>query len=223
MVHESLDETLRPFVEVSALVLAAGALTLLALALGAELLRRHRRAPALLRVLDPLVPRPARAAALALVTVVATVLGPTTGPATAGADDSVRAWLRGRQTVSTTTTTTTTASGATSLDSARQDPTVVAPPRPGASSRPLVPAPATPPAAPTVHPVDRYVVEPGDCLWTIARRQLGPAATNAAVDAGWRAVYAANREAVGDDPNLIHPGLVLTLPPTTPPQTTPPT
>jgi len=65
-------------------------------------------------------------------------------------------------------------------------------------------------AAPT------YTVATGDCLWSIAARVLGRHATARAVDRGWRAIYDANRDAIGADPNLIHPGLVLTLPPLEP-------
>jgi nucleoid-associated protein YgaU len=53
----------------------------------------------------------------------------------------------------------------------------------------------------------------GDCLWTIAARVLGANATTRAIDRGWRSIYAANRDAIGADPDLIHPGLVLALPP----------
>jgi hypothetical protein len=56
------------------------------------------------------------------------------------------------------------------------------------------------------------VVRPGDSLWAIARRDLGPAAGDAAVDARWRAVYAANRRLVGPDPDVLVPGLRLLLP-----------
>jgi nucleoid-associated protein YgaU len=56
-------------------------------------------------------------------------------------------------------------------------------------------------------------VQRGECLWSIAARQLGPQATNRTTDAAWRRIYAANRTAVGPDPNLIRPGLVLALPP----------
>jgi nucleoid-associated protein YgaU len=56
-------------------------------------------------------------------------------------------------------------------------------------------------------------VQAGDCLWNIAGRQLGPGATNAAIDWAWRSIYALNRAAIGDNPNLIRPGLTLTLPP----------
>ena len=78
---------------------------------------------------------------------------------------------------------------------------------------PAVPAPSPPAAVPAAgeRPV-RYVVVAGDCLWDIAARLIGPSASNAATDRGWRAIYAANRDAVGDDPSLIHPGLALTIP-----------
>ncbi|MGW3204287.1 M23 family metallopeptidase [Streptomyces sp. NPDC001135] len=48
-----------------------------------------------------------------------------------------------------------------------------------------------------------YRVKSGDCLSTIADEQH--------VAGGWHRLYAANRQAVGDDPALIHPGLKLAL------------
>jgi nucleoid-associated protein YgaU len=74
-------------------------------------------------------------------------------------------------------------------------------------------APPPPHALAPPAPTTTYVVRPGDCLWRIAARALGPGTSNRAVDAGWRAIYAENRASIGDDPGLIHPGLVLTLPP----------
>ena len=50
----------------------------------------------------------------------------------------------------------------------------------------------------------RYVVQDGDTLSGIAIRF--------AVHGGWPALYAANRQAVGPDPNVIHAGTVLVLP-----------
>jgi LysM repeat protein len=64
--------------------------------------------------------------------------------------------------------------------------------------------------APAAHPaaarpaVTKYVVQPGDSLSAIA--------TRFAVHGGWPTLYAANRRAVGPDPNTIHPGTVLRLP-----------
>ena len=73
------------------------------------------------------------------------------------------------------------------------------------------PAAKADPTAPVEHSV-QYVVVAGDCLWNIAARVIGPGASNAAIDRGWRAIYVANRSAIGGDPGLIHPGLVLTIP-----------
>jgi nucleoid-associated protein YgaU len=61
-----------------------------------------------------------------------------------------------------------------------------------------------------------YTVVPGDCLWAIASHRLGGGATGRDIDRAWRAIYEFNRDAIGSDPNLIHPGLVLALPPLDP-------
>lgn len=50
----------------------------------------------------------------------------------------------------------------------------------------------------------RYVVRDGDTLSSIAA-EFG-------VRGGWSALYAANRHAIGPDPNVIHAGTVLVLP-----------
>ncbi len=63
------------------------------------------------------------------------------------------------------------------------------------------------PAAPVTAarpPVTKYVVQYGDTLSSIA--------TRFAVHGGWPALYAANRRAIGRDPNTIRPGTVLMLP-----------
>ncbi len=49
-------------------------------------------------------------------------------------------------------------------------------------------------------------VRAGDSLWSIARADLGPDASVGAIDARWRALYAANRVEIGKDPDLIRPG-----------------
>ncbi|MEQ8144597.1 LysM peptidoglycan-binding domain-containing M23 family metallopeptidase [Streptomyces sp. OP7] len=48
-----------------------------------------------------------------------------------------------------------------------------------------------------------YTVKAGDYLAKIAEAEH--------VDGGWKKLYADNREAVGEDPSLIHPGLKLSL------------
>jgi hypothetical protein len=64
-------------------------------------------------------------------------------------------------------------------------------------------------------------VQPGDCLWRIAARDLAhrqgsPAGRiqvdDAAVDRRWREIYAANRAVIGPDPDLIRPAERLRLP-----------
>lgn len=56
------------------------------------------------------------------------------------------------------------------------------------------------------------VVAPGDSLWAIASRDLGPGATDAEIGARWREIYAANRDVIGADPDLVRPALRLQLP-----------
>jgi nucleoid-associated protein YgaU len=55
-------------------------------------------------------------------------------------------------------------------------------------------------------------VRPGDSLWAIAARHLGPDATDAQIAAEWPRWYAANRAVIGDDPDIIEVGQQL-LPP----------
>ncbi|WP_281280308.1 LysM peptidoglycan-binding domain-containing protein [Nocardioides eburneiflavus] len=84
-------------------------------------------------------------------------------------------------------------------------------------------APSAPSAEPRTRPVaatrtgsghgERYVVRPGDSLWSIA--QAHPARGDD-VERRWRAIWAANRDVVGADPDLIHPGQALRLPATDP-------
>lgn len=56
------------------------------------------------------------------------------------------------------------------------------------------------------------VVQAGESLWTIAARHLGPDPTAEQIAAAWPRWWRANREAIGPDPNLIRPGLHLTVP-----------
>ena len=57
--------------------------------------------------------------------------------------------------------------------------------------------------ATTAQPAPRYVVQPGDSLSSIAAAR--------AVRGGWQALYAANRQVIGPNPDVIHPGTVLVL------------
>ncbi|MBM7515866.1 LysM peptidoglycan-binding domain-containing protein [Nocardioides nitrophenolicus] len=56
-------------------------------------------------------------------------------------------------------------------------------------------------------------VRPGDSLWTIAARRLGPDASRAEVTSYWQRVRALNADALGPDPDLIRPGQTVRLPP----------
>lgn len=79
------------------------------------------------------------------------------------------------------------------------------------------PRSTAPSSAPAEYPADReeYVVIPGDTLWDIAAKHLGPDATPADIAAEWPRWYAANKEVVGPNPDFILPGEHL-RPPTSP-------
>ncbi|NML51886.1 transglycosylase SLT domain-containing protein [Streptomyces sp. R302] len=64
-----------------------------------------------------------------------------------------------------------------------------------------VQAAAQAPAAPAAS--HAYTVVKGDSLSLIAHRK--------GIQGGWKSLYRANKEAVGDNPSLIHPGLELTI------------
>jgi nucleoid-associated protein YgaU len=60
-----------------------------------------------------------------------------------------------------------------------------------------------------------YTVRPGDCLWRIARSLLtaaGASPSGVEISDYWRSIYEINRDVIGADPNLIHPGQVFQLP-----------
>ncbi|WP_406366700.1 LysM peptidoglycan-binding domain-containing protein [Streptomyces sp. NBC_01546] len=75
-------------------------------------------------------------------------------------------------------------------------------PTPGSAAHKAVPA------APKPMPTAKkrtYTVRSGDSLAMIARRELGN-------EARWRELYAMNKGVIGSNPDLIRPGMVLTLP-----------
>ncbi|WP_024291637.1 LysM peptidoglycan-binding domain-containing protein [Lacrimispora indolis] len=53
-------------------------------------------------------------------------------------------------------------------------------------------------------PVKTYVVNKGDCLWSIAKKQLGNGSR-------WQEIHNLNRDKI-TNPNVIYPGQVLTMP-----------
>ena len=77
--------------------------------------------------------------------------------------------------------------------------------RRGIGADPNVIRPGTTLAVPGKGAPLRYAVQPGDSLSGIAAAL--------AMDRGWQALYAANRQVIGTDPGLIRPGTVLVAPP----------
>ena len=59
---------------------------------------------------------------------------------------------------------------------------------------------------------DEVVVRRGDSLWQLAARALGGDATDTEIASEWPRWYEANRDVVGDDPDLLLPGTVLRPP-----------
>ena len=65
-----------------------------------------------------------------------------------------------------------------------------------------------PPAGPSAQvPVSTraYTVAKGDSLWKIAKAHYGNGNQ-------WRKIYEANRDTIGDNPDIIHPGQTLNIP-----------
>lgn len=75
------------------------------------------------------------------------------------------------------------------------------------------PAGSPPQPDPAVH-----VIQRGDTLWAIAEAHLpSELRTNPVIDRYWRQLYAANRNLLGPDPDLIFPGIKITVPAYQPP------
>jgi nucleoid-associated protein YgaU len=91
-------------------------------------------------------------------------------------------------------------------------PTPVSPaataPSPAASPPSIIPpSPSPSPAAsPSPGAGESYTVGEGDTLASIAERFYGDPAL-------WRRIYDANRQAIGDNPDSLRLGTVLTIPP----------
>jgi len=97
-----------------------------------------------------------------------------------------------------------------------------------ASSGASVDWPIRPPSSPAPPPVpggppriedpitDDVMVQPGDSLWAIAAHRLGPDATSGEIASAVTSWYQRNRDLIGPDRDLIHPGQRL-VPPAVPP------
>lgn len=84
----------------------------------------------------------------------------------------------------------------------------------------VAPGASAPPRAAALPSQDGLVVvRPGDSLWSLAEQELQARGaddpTPAQVASRWPTWWAANRELVGDDPDLLRPGTAL-APPTVP-------
>ncbi len=100
------------------------------------------------------------------------------------------------------------------VDGPTTQPTAPPTARPSAQPTPRPTAQPSPPRA--SHAAGVVVVAPGDSLWGLARGLLAPSASQAEVLALTERLAARNRAVIGADPDLIHPGQRLQLPPTPP-------
>lgn len=106
--------------------------------------------------------------------------------------------------------------GSPALAAPPAGPPVSAPALEGTAPPPTPPLDwAAPPAPPPVSET-AVVVQPGDTLWDLAEQDLttrtGARPSDAEVAQAWPSWWAANRDAVGEDPDLIQPGTPLRPP-----------
>jgi nucleoid-associated protein YgaU len=108
-----------------------------------------------------------------------------------------------------------TAIGALPLPDRPASPGGWTPDRPAAPRHPRPSAPVhlvSSPSRARQTGVGAVVVRRGDSLWDLAARHLGPHASAADIAAEWPRWYAANREVIGPDPDLLLPGERLVPP-----------
>jgi nucleoid-associated protein YgaU len=77
-------------------------------------------------------------------------------------------------------------------------------PAPAEALAPAPASPATTPAttSPAPAPAATITIKAGDTLGSLARQH----------GLSWKVLYEANRQVVGGNPNMVRPGIVLTLP-----------
>jgi nucleoid-associated protein YgaU len=227
---ERLDAELARLIGPIAALVAVAAGVAVLLALVAEGARALGRAPRFVHAVTAVTPGAVRRLAVLALSVAVSLPHPTAAlgatPDTTTTVGPVRRWL-GTATApaaSPEAPPTTTATAPPTSSSPLSRPALT--PTSGASPPVVVVTPARPPPPPPTAPpptapsqpappaaADRYVVRAGDCLWRIAANRLGGRPTNRAIDLEWRRIYRANRAVIGPDPNLIHPGTALSLPP----------
>lgn len=83
----------------------------------------------------------------------------------------------------------------------------------GAAGHDASPAPTRNTASSNTGSATHYEIRPGDCLWTIAETSVPASASDATIARHVERLIHANAEVIGDDPDLIHPGTVITIPP----------
>ncbi len=84
--------------------------------------------------------------------------------------------------------------------------------RPAASWHQGLPVPARPVGRMQRNQSPRVVVRPGDTLWHLAADRLRPSASDGEVALLVERIHGRNRELIGPDPDLIHPGQRLAVP-----------
>lgn len=100
-----------------------------------------------------------------------------------------------------------------SAPSHRESPPQQAPPRPAQVAEPTTGSKTEPVSDPSADSTDSavHVVRPGDSLWRIAATHSPASSDNSDFQARARALYEENRDVIGAEPDLIHPGQELTL------------
>ena len=57
-----------------------------------------------------------------------------------------------------------------------------------------------------------HTVQPGESLWSVTARLLPAGSSPSEIAQAWPALYHANKDVIGPDPSLIHPGEELSVP-----------